>query len=198
MINVALPASPAFHPSSLILSLLTLIRTLPLSALILLIPGVTPRVPWNFSAHLHTMIIEDLAGIRSKKAEERKCKARKKRKLHTGSTNAEEGIGDLQEGFGAFSPPTVGYTCDLLAMSCSKGGGGAKMVFSKLSLLSIMLAKTASTDSAWSKVCERWEKRIGDSLDVSSGVDVDERQEFEGMKSTVHELVGFISRSRMT
>ncbi|GFZ46930.1 hypothetical protein JCM24511_04156 [Saitozyma sp. JCM 24511] len=71
LINTAICPNPPFHPGSLLLSLLSLLRTLPLNSLRLLLPTLRDLPPTVLS-HLLTHAIEDLGGIRPSKASERR------------------------------------------------------------------------------------------------------------------------------
>ncbi|RSH89070.1 hypothetical protein EHS25_002736 [Saitozyma podzolica] len=71
LINTAICPNPPFHPGSLLLSLLSLLRTLPLNSLRLLLPTLRDLPPTVLS-HLLTHAIEDLGGIRPSKTTERR------------------------------------------------------------------------------------------------------------------------------
>ncbi len=143
------------------------------------------------------MFIEDLNGSRIAKAEERKRNQAKKRKLDTGSSETIEG--DLQEGFGAFPLPTQRYTCELLATSVKTassretGEKFGKMVFAKLSLLSIMIARTPMKDPSWTDVFrtdgQRWKERVEESMEFPEGICEDVAKRIEGMRRMIVALV---------
>lgn len=144
------------------------------------------------------MMIEDFAGTRVLKAEERQWQARKRRKLETGASHSHNS--DLQEGHGALPPPTIKYACELLAIPLARTAHQAerysKMVFLKLWLLTIMMGQTGMKDSTWSgaiqSIGEGWKERVEDSLTVPDGLGAEEAKLVEGMRRGLLSLVSML------
>jgi hypothetical protein len=123
---------PPFHPSTLPLSLLPLFRLPPESLTKLTqIISFSP-IPKSTVGHLLVHAIEDLAGVRSSKAEERR----------------RVGGGDFVEGGGWLPRPTIGYTLDLLLLSPppdnGDGDGEERIAILKLVLVSTMVQCTTT------------------------------------------------------
>ena len=173
------------------LSLLNLVRTLPLFVLPDLFQRLSKRIPWNVLAHLYTIVIEDVAGVRTAKSEERRL-ARKKRKPDPETLSAGVEEGDFQADFGVFPPPTVTYTCQILAapVKGDRKGDRTKLgAVAKWSLLSIMMARTAITDPTWQMALERqedgWKERVKASFEISGVVEEEEARLIAAMKKIV-------------
>lgn len=108
LINTAIPPSPPFHPSTLILSLLPLLRTpLPgLNDVLNLFRGVPETVYAHFLIHA----IEDLAGLRATKAAERRSRRARPRAGAGADAKAKDDFANAPGQIGNFPPPTVEYT----------------------------------------------------------------------------------------
>lgn len=161
-----------------------------------MITAITPKIPWNVNAHLIMTIIEDFAGTRSLRADQRKQRldTRKKRKRQAGSIDFHEANGDLQEGYGAFPPPSLHYTCELLDVTSNGDAGKAgKMIFTKLRLLSIMNSQTPLGDAAWkeavAKLEDGFKQRVEESLRIPRLMEAEDVKSVEGMRRAVLALV---------
>ena len=131
MINTANPptlSKPPFHPQTLPLSLLPLFR-LPPDPLTKFIQIITFSPTQKITiAHLLVHAIEDLAGIRSKKADERR-----------------RGNKDFLDGEGWFPRPIIGYGLDLLLLppkSTTGEGGGDEAGEERMAILKLVLIST--------------------------------------------------------
>ena len=169
------------------LSLLYLVRSLPLSVLPDFAQRLSKRIPWNILAHLYAIIIEDAAGVRTAKSEERKH-ARKKRKLEPDALSVGAEEGDFQITFGVFPPPTLTYTCHILATPV-KGDRTKLGAFAKWSLLSTMIAKTSAKDPAWQVALQRqedgWKERVKACFEIKGDMGQDGTKLVEAMRKTV-------------
>lgn len=114
LFSTAICPSPPFHPTTLILSLLPLLRT-PLPAL----NGVLHlfhHIPLAVRAHLLMHGIEDLAGLRAVKAAERRRRPlpQPQAQPQAQSNPSSPATGDFLSSQGSFPSPTVGYTVKAL------------------------------------------------------------------------------------
>ena len=110
-------------------------------------------------------------------------------------------MGDFEDGYGVFAPPTLAYTCEVLTALVSKkdsvkGERSGKMKLAKLSLLSLMLANRPLKDPTWAEAVrkggEGWKGRVEKSLDDPGGMDAEEAKSVEGIRRAVLALVGMI------
>jgi len=126
--NPPTPSKPPFHPQTLPLSLLPLFRLPPdpltkFTQIISFAP-----IPKSTIAHLLVHAIEDLAGIRSKKADERR-----------------RGNKEFLDGEGRFPRPVIGYGLDLLLLppkSTTGEGGGDEDGEERMAILKLVLIST--------------------------------------------------------
>lgn len=184
-VNTVTTPQPPFHPPTLTLSLLPLFRA-PLNDLITLVPTMQARIPADVVAHLLAYAIEDMAGLRASKAEERR--RRNLLKKSSSGISGSEDEADFESG--NMARPSVRYTKELLCFrpsssnrvttaSASSSASGTivqndvssglteeaftKMAFLKLSLLASMMRY--KSDLAWRLGDgRRWTKDVETAL----------------------------------
>ncbi|KAK4688200.1 hypothetical protein P7C73_g1901, partial [Tremellales sp. Uapishka_1] len=158
MIHACLPKPPPFHPPSFLLSALQLFRSLPLDSLSNFLFSLSPEIEASYLPHFLTIYLEDIAGIRTTKNDERRRSPQ-----HS----------DFQPSTHPFPPPSVAYfTSSLLPLSLPVGkvteASVPRVMFLKIRLFVLMMRQyPPETDTAWMYALAKdptWKERSMASL----------------------------------
>ncbi|WVQ80137.1 hypothetical protein IAT38_002239 [Cryptococcus sp. DSM 104549] len=129
--------SPPFSPSALASSTVYALRDYPTAALQLFSEEMAIALPAQPLAHIYSLLLEDLGGLRQAKTAERR--EAKRRRI---------GSGEFEEGWNGLGLPKLDYLMRvLLSLGPSKGGDEAvrraNMLHTKLALVTLLHANKA-------------------------------------------------------